>query len=175
MTIRERAVLLTVLLSIFALVAFDLVIDSSEGVAVWHLLTEGAVGLVALLGAFYLLKDGFALRQHLKQERALSLELRREAEDWRNRSRKYLQGLSASIDEQLTEWKLTPSEKDVAFLLIKVMSLKDIAHILETSEKTARVQATAIYAKAGLSGRPELAAFFLEELLQPDHALGESE
>lgn len=67
MTIRERAVLLTVLLSIFALVAFDLVIDSSEGVAVWHLLTEGAVGLVALLGAFYLLKDGFALRQHLKQ------------------------------------------------------------------------------------------------------------
>lgn len=105
----------------------------------------------------------------------MSLELRREAEDWRNRSRKYLQGLSASIDEQLTEWKLTPSEKDVAFLLIKGMSLKEIAHIRETAEKTARVQATAIYAKAGLSGRPELAAFFLEELLQPDHALGESE
>jgi hypothetical protein len=36
-----------------------------------------------------------------------------------------------------------------------------------TSEKTARVQSSAVYAKSGLSGRSELSAFFLEDLLPP--------
>lgn len=45
------------------------------------------------------------------------------------------------------------------------MSLKDVAAIRGTSEKTARAQSMAVYAKAGLSGRSELSAFFLEDLL----------
>ena len=53
----------------------------------------------------------------------------------------------------------------MAFLLLKGMSLKEIAEIRDTAEKTARVQSMSIYAKAGLSGRSELAAFFLEDLL----------
>jgi DNA-binding NarL/FixJ family response regulator len=35
------------------------------------------------------------------------------------------------------------------------------------SETTVRQQARAIYRKAGLSGRHDLAAFFLEDLLGP--------
>jgi DNA-binding CsgD family transcriptional regulator len=62
---------------------------------------------------------------------------------------------------------LTVSEKEVAFLLLKGLSLKEIAAIRETSEKTARAQSTAIYEKSGLAGRSELAAFFLEDLLAP--------
>ncbi|MCB0331312.1 MAG: helix-turn-helix transcriptional regulator, partial [Bdellovibrionales bacterium] len=73
--------------------------------------------------------------------------------------------------EQLSTWKLTEAEKEVAFLLLKGMSLKEIAGIRETTEKTARVQSMAIYAKAGLSGRSELAAFFLEDLLIPGEIL----
>ena len=34
-------------------------------------------------------------------------------------------------------------------------------------ERTVRQQALAVYAKAGLAGRAELAAFFLEDLLVP--------
>nr|HMN69592.1 helix-turn-helix transcriptional regulator [Bdellovibrionales bacterium] len=76
---------------------------------------------------------------------------------------------------QLTSWKLTISEKEVAFLLLKGLSLKEIAEIRKTSEKTARAQSTAIYEKSGLSGRSELAAFFLEDLLGPSEARMELE
>ena len=37
----------------------------------------------------------------------------------------------------------------------------------DASERTVRQQALAVYAKSGLGGRAELAAFFLEDLLAP--------
>lgn len=69
------------------------------------------------------------------------------------------------IDQQFAVWLLSQSEKDVALLLIKGLSMKEIAGIRNTQEKTVRQQATTIYKKAGLSGRQELAAFFLEDIL----------
>jgi DNA-binding CsgD family transcriptional regulator len=50
---------------------------------------------------------------------------------------------------------------------LKGLSLKEIAQIRATSERTIRAQARALYAKAGLSGRAALSAFFLEDLLAP--------
>ncbi|MBG58363.1 MAG: LuxR family transcriptional regulator [Porticoccus sp.] len=165
MTSRDRAILLITLLLITAIIAFDLVTDSGEGVALWHLLAEGAAGLLGLGGVFYVLQDMFRLKKHLHHEREISAGLKQESEEWRNRSKTYLDGLSEAIDQQLTAWHLTPAEREVAFLLLKGMSLKEIAEIRDTAEKTARVQSMSIYAKAGLSGRSELAAFFLEDLL----------
>ena len=75
--------------------------------------------------------------------------------------------MSESIDMQLNQWNLTRSEKEVAFLLIKGLSTKEIAEYRSTAEKTTRAQATAIYSKSGLSGRSQLAAFFLEDLFLP--------
>ena len=57
-------------------------------------------------------------------------------------------------------------------MLLKGYSHKEIATFRETSERTAREQARAVYRKAGLSGRASLAAFFLEDLLLP-HEPGE--
>lgn len=94
-------------------------------------------------------------------------DFKKEAEIWKHESRKYLDGLSKAIDQQLTKRKLTAAEKEVAFLLLKGMSLKEIADIRNTAEKTARVPSIAIYSKAGLAGRSELSAFFLEDLLVP--------
>ena len=59
------------------------------------------------------------------------------------------------------------------FLLLKGLSLKEIADIRHTTEKTARAQSGSIYAKSGLSGRSELAAFFLEDLLVPGAEIGD--
>ncbi len=87
-------------------------------------------------------------------------------------SKAYLAGLSSLIEQQLSAWGLSPSEREVAFFLLKGMSLKEIAMLRNTSEKTARVQSTAIYAKSGLGGRSELSAFFLEDLLPASSANG---
>lgn len=62
-------------------------------------------------------------------------------------------------------WELSPAEKEVALLLLKGLSHKEIAEVRGTSEATVRQQSRALYKKAGLTGRHDLAAFFLEDLL----------
>jgi len=52
-------------------------------------------------------------------------------------------------------------------LLLKGLGHREVAQVRGTSERTARQQALSIYRKAGLSGRAELSAFFLEDLLPP--------
>jgi DNA-binding CsgD family transcriptional regulator len=86
---------------------------------------------------------------------------------WRAESRTLLNGLGEAIDTQFTRWNLTDAEREVALLLLKGLSVKEIAAVRATSERTIRAQAAALYAKAGLSGRAALSAFFLEDLLTP--------
>jgi DNA-binding CsgD family transcriptional regulator len=78
-----------------------------------------------------------------------------------------LKGLGEAIDRQFLTWKLTEAERSVGLLILKGMSLKEIAAVRVTSERTIRAQAQSIYAKAGLSGRAALSAYFLEDLLAP--------
>lgn len=100
----------------------------------------------------------------------MSLELQRnrdEATEWRNETKTLLQGLGAAINKQFEVWHLTPSEKEIGLFLLKGLSHKEVAYLRGVSEATARQQARSIYKKAGLSGRHDLSAFFLEELALP--------
>lgn len=171
---RERFVIAGILLTVAILVGFDIFTDSREGVILWHVLVEGFIGFIAVAGVFYLLRGTVKLRHRLRQEIDDFSAFKREAEAWRADSRKYVDGLALAIDQQLTRWKLTVAEKEVAFLLLKGLSLKEIADIRKTTEKTARVQSMAVYSKAGISGRSELSAFFLEDLLLPSNKADES-
>jgi DNA-binding CsgD family transcriptional regulator len=99
-------------------------------------------------------------------ERILATEA--EAARWRQEARELLQGLGAALDRQFERWALSPAEKEVALLLLKGLSHKELAEVRSITEATARQQARAVYKKAGLTGRHDLAAFFLEDLLLPD-------
>lgn len=66
---------------------------------------------------------------------------------------------------QFADWGLSPSECEVALLLIKGLSMKEISSAREVKEKTIRQQATSIYAKSGYAGRHELVAHFIEDLM----------
>jgi len=107
------------------------------------------------------------------RERVLIVDLdraRAEAERWKREAGEVLRGLGAAIDAQFGRWGLSTAEREVALLLLKGLAHKDIAEVRGTSEKTVRQQALALYRKAGLSGRAELSAFFLEDLLLPVRA-----
>jgi DNA-binding CsgD family transcriptional regulator len=93
-----------------------------------------------------------------------------EGRAWRLQSRRFLQGLSRAIESQFAAWNLTTAEADVAGLLLKGASLREIAGLRRTSEATIRQQAQNVYRKSGLSTRSELAAYFLEDLF----SLGEA-
>jgi DNA-binding CsgD family transcriptional regulator len=92
---------------------------------------------------------------------------RAEGAQWRTDMREVLKGLGSAIDAQFERWQLTPAEREVAMLMLKGLSHKEIAAVREASERTVRQQARAIYGKANLSGRAALSAFFLEDLLLP--------
>ena len=92
---------------------------------------------------------------------------RAQGERWRSEARTFLNGLGEAIDAQFSRWNLTEAEREVALLLLKGLSLKEIATIRSTTERTVRAQARSLYSKTGLSGRAALSAFFLEDLLAP--------
>ena len=82
-----------------------------------------------------------------------------------NRNIILARALAESIDRQLEEWKLTPSEKEVSWFIIKGFRFSEIASFRGVKETTSRLQATNIYAKAGVSGRSEFVAEIIQLLL----------
>jgi DNA-binding CsgD family transcriptional regulator len=170
---RERAVVVGILLLIAVLVAADVVTDLRQGASTWHVSVEVFAGIAAAAGASYLLRDTVRLRRRLAQQGTDLSAYRAQAEAWQAQARMHVEGLARSIDQQLERWQLSAAEKEIAFLLLKGLSLKDIAQLRGTGEKTVRAQSASIYAKAGLAGRSELSAFFLEDLLVPPVAMAE--
>lgn len=164
---HERGVVVGTLLLIATLVAFDVGTDLLQGASGWHVVLEIAAGLAALAGASYLLRDSLRMRRRLATQARDFSAFRVQAAAWQAQARRHVDGLARSIDQQLDQWQLSVAEKEIAFLLLKGLSLKDIARVRGTAEKTVRAQSAAVYAKSGLAGRTELSAFFLEELLVP--------
>lgn len=162
-------------LVLFALVAafvgLDIAQDLKVGGGAAHVVGEGAAAAVALLGAALAGRRWSAERRAARAALALTrVELqqwRAEADRWRVEAAASLKGLSDAIDQQFERWGLTPAEREVALLLLKGLSFKEIAGVRDASERTVRQQAQAVYRKAGLAGRAELAAFFFEDLLVP--------
>jgi len=72
-----------------------------------------------------------------------------------------------AINEEFDAWKLSVAERDVAWFLLKGLPMKEIARLRGASETTVRKQARAIYSKAGLDGRSDLAAHILDRCLVP--------
>jgi len=141
------------------LIASDLLLDSRDGVGWFHVVLEGSVLLAALAGVYVM------LRRFRRVDADLTLA-REDAERWRAENLSLLRGLSEAIREQFDAWGLTEAEIEIGFLLLKGLSHQEIADIRSTSERTTREQARSLYRKASLSGRNELSAFFLEDLLQ---------
>ncbi len=178
----ERRLLLGLLVAFLAvavLSAVDVWADLREGTTPAHVAAETAVFVVGLAGSLFL---GRRLVFVLRQARALQAEARQlaqqlsvtraEANRWREEARDLMQGLATALDQQFDRWSLSPAEKEVALLLLKGLSHKEIADIRSVTEATARQQARSIYKKAGLGGRHDLSAFFLEDLMLPAQGSG---
>jgi DNA-binding CsgD family transcriptional regulator len=69
------------------------------------------------------------------------------------------------LEEYFDSWALTPSERDVALLAIKGLSIAEIAGVRRTAQGTVKAQCNAIYSKADVTGRQQLLSLFIEELM----------
>lgn len=150
--------------TIGVLACIDIAIDFGEVGAGLHVLAEGVIAVTALASAVVLLR---MLSRRRRQLRTSLDAAEADARRWRQDALALIRGLGASIDMQFTRWQLTAAEKDTALLLLKGLSHKEIARARGTSDATTRQQAAVVYRKAGVAGRSELAAFFLEDLALP--------
>jgi DNA-binding CsgD family transcriptional regulator len=69
------------------------------------------------------------------------------------------------IRQQFFDWKLTDSEADVAWQVLKGFNSKEIARFKDLSEKTVRNQLSSVYKKSGLKGKQHLIAWFMDDLI----------
>jgi DNA-binding NarL/FixJ family response regulator len=154
-----------VLLVIMCLNFFDVLTDISLGVPVWHIFSESLIVIVSGVGALFLIKDISARTSDISR---LRKELLISDDKFRNISDEMINArheYSAVIHSQFKQWLLTPSEQEVAMLLLKGLSFKEISGVRNTKEKTVRQQASVIYSKANVEGRHEFAAWFLEDFM----------
>lgn len=148
---------------IAALILWDVVTDYGDGSGWTHIAMELFILLMATAGVAYI---GY----HLRQTKTRLVAAQQNAEHWRQANYEQIRGFGIAIENQFSRWKLSRAEAEVGFLLLKGLSHKEAAQIRQTSERTIREQARALYRKSGLSGRSSLSAYFLEDLLLPEPA-----
>jgi DNA-binding CsgD family transcriptional regulator len=157
---RSRLILMILMVVMAVFILADIFEDYEDGVKLGHLAIEGVLLLISagvfISLAYLWLKDSSRVKSLEKESRQLKAEIQ-----------SHLQGLAKVVEQQFKIWNLTPSEQDVGFLLLKGLSVKEIASLRDASEKTVQAQTQAIYKKSSLHSRSEFAAFFLEDLLPP--------
>jgi DNA-binding CsgD family transcriptional regulator len=145
----------------------DLFEDFGAGTSWFHIAMEGSIMGLAGAGMAIVARELIASKDRNRQLQSRLAERKQEAARWQKEARKFIEGLSEAIERQFERWDLSPAEKNVARLLLKGFSYKEIADLRDVSDRTIRQQAHAVYKKADLSGRAELSAFFLEDILAP--------
>jgi DNA-binding CsgD family transcriptional regulator len=132
--------------------AYDILVDIATGLdGIWHIVVELVVFLAisAVLGRELL---------HVRQ-------LNRDIVMEKSKTARLAGEMLSVMNRQFKVWGLSDSETEIALLLIKGLSMKEIAEARNVKDKTVRTQAASIYAKTGHSGRHELAAYFIEDLM----------
>lgn len=142
----------TVLVAAGLFFLYDIVSDIASAYdSVAHIAIEAVVFAAAMLALWLEIKRVIRLRRQVSQERDRVARLSGE--------------LFHHIEKAFDQWKLTHSEREIAVMLIKGLSMAEIAALREVKDKTVRQHAANIYAKAGYSNRNELASHFIQDLM----------
>lgn len=152
---RRHSAALAVVVLIQSVATLFFVADALTDVTVTGLGVETLFeGFVALALALGVVAGGWQLRRTLEamQAQGRALDVARGA-------------LSEVIAVQFSRWGLTPAERDVGLFALKGLDVAEIAGLRGAAPGTVRAQLTRIYAKAGVSGRAQFAALFVEDLL----------
>ncbi|MDB5679493.1 helix-turn-helix transcriptional regulator [Sphingomonas bacterium] len=133
---------------------------------------ENLVGQVSIVSAVMIVALAAvagSLFWQLRRRRRAALELERRcselADELRQSAASTGKLVKDGIDDDFDEWKLSIAESDIAWFMLRGLPLREIAELRGTSERTVRQQAQAVYRKAGLDGRSDLAGRVLERFI----------
>ena len=130
----------------------DVVTDLAKGSGLdWHLLPEALAVLALFVGigleVIFLLQ---LLQRKASLERSVDMAS---------------SALQDVIESHFTEWKLTASERDVAALMVKGLSIAEIADVRGSAEGTVKAHLNAIYRKASARNRAEVLSHIMDTLI----------
>jgi DNA-binding NarL/FixJ family response regulator len=173
--LRENLAIVAVLAILAGSLGIDLVMDLGRRATLSHAFVEGSAIIAAAIGVVLgarrvrgALHEAQDLREQARSLASTLDTTRRER--WRREAGVLVSGLGVAIEQPFERWGLSAAEREVALLLLKGLEHKEIAELRHVSETTVRQQARSVYRKGGLSGRHDLAAFFLDDLLAPRSA-----
>jgi len=164
-TLSKELFFLILLLIITITSLTDFIGDFSQGSSKAHLTVETLIITFSLAGMIYLIRN---LRTQNRELAQLTQELEisnQQLQDTSENFKAVRTQYSELIRDQFNSWHLTDSEQEIAMLLLKGLSFKEIAAIRSTREKTVRQQASQLYAKTGIKGRYAFSAWFFEDFL----------
>jgi DNA-binding CsgD family transcriptional regulator len=142
----------------------DLILDKPTSWYSTHVLLELGLVATSLTLATTLWLRWRSLASELVRTRRSLAERQAERDAWQANAEGALRSMAEAVGAQLTKWELTPTEREVALLLLQGLGHKEIAARTGRSERTVRQHAVSVYDKSGQSGRAELAGFFLHGL-----------
>ena len=157
-------IVLLVLIMVFKLI--DIMADLQLNIPAWHIMQESILVLLTVIGTVYLSYD---LIRRSRQVKSLALRLAqadKQIDNMSSQMRSARKDYSQAVISQFDTWGFTKSEQQVAYLLLKGLSFKEIAEVRQTKEKTVRQQASSVYGKAEVDGRHTFCAWFMEDFIQ---------
>lgn len=117
----------------------------------WHPISEGLVVAALWTGSLLGVRE---IRRLLNSNQAME-----------GRLRAARGAFTDMLEELFGQWTLTVSERDVAILLLKGLSVAEIGDLRHTRPGTVKAQCAAIYRKAGVNSRGQLLSLLIDDLL----------
>ena len=130
----------------------DVLGDASEQMAVsWGLVPEALACIALFLGIGF---EAVFLSELLRRKASLERSVKLASSE-----------LQSVIERHFDEWKLTASERDVAALMVKGLSIAEIAKVRGSAEGTVKAHLNAIYRKADARNRAEVLSNIMDALI----------
>lgn len=135
-----------------AVFLLDVLTDITElSVLSWQLVPEALASIGLFVGiAFEVVFLMHLLRRKASLERSVGMASA---------------ALQSVIEGHFDDWKLTPSERDVAALMVKGLSISEIAEVRGSAEGTVKAHLSAIYRKANARNRAEVLSHIMDTLI----------
>lgn len=161
---KDKIFFIIIFTLIITVTGIDIVKDLSEGLPLSHVIHEMGIATLCLIFIIYQLKLSIIKTNKLSDIQKNAALISEENSALKRQLQKLSGEFYQIVNLQMDEWKFSNGEKDIGKLIMKGLSMKEIAEIRDTSESTVRQQATTLYRKANVHSRQEFIAYFLEDL-----------
>jgi DNA-binding CsgD family transcriptional regulator len=154
MTRMPRFIIALIAVQVICALVFlmDVITDISEKpFEIMQFLPEGLACLALFVGIAF---EGAYLAHLLQRKASLERSMSLASSE-----------LQSIIESHFDEWNLTASERDVAALMVKGLSIAEIAGVRGTAEGTVKAHLNAIYRKANARNRAEVLSHIMDTLI----------